>query len=393
MGLNEERIQEYLKIFAFPRLSGTIHEDRAFTLAKEEIKKLNLPLETQSFKFSTFYSRIYPKIAFPTALWIIFTLYLNLSGIFVSLSLIITFLFFLPFFILTRNPENIRIGKVLDSQNLYIKLSGQKSKEMEGDKTNNVKNIFFIAHLDSKGQRVTVRLRFISIFFFIISLLACVIIILLKNIILPQLARLFYYIGAFPLAVNLITLAILALNTINNQSKGVIDNASGVACVLELMDYYSQPPNTEKLKKLNLWFVLTGAEETGTMGIRYFYKKLKQVDPRRTIVNNFESLGKKSVGIFIGKNNLENNPDYLKLFRSHAKKRGFFTYISRINRGVHTDGIYLFRKKFNLFEFGSPEAGQYMHSKYDSLENVDAHLLKELCEFIVEQVKFFEIKS
>jgi putative aminopeptidase FrvX len=240
MSINENRIRNRIKNFSFPRLSGTEFEEKASKLAQEEIKNMGLEPQLQQFQFSTFYSRVYPKITFPL---------------------------------------------------------------------------------------------------------------------------------------------ILSLNTTNNNSKGVVDDASGVACVLELLNHYSEPQN--RLKGFTFWFVLTGAEETGTMGIRNFYNIISEKDTETSLVNNFESLGK-SVAVFISKNNLENNPSYYNYFEEKAEKYNFRTQVSSVSRGVHTDGIYLFQKGFNLFEFGSTDVGKYMHSKFDTLENVDAGVLKKLCKFLVE---------
>ena len=83
MSINENRIRENLESFAFPRLSGTTYEKKAFYLAREKIEEMNLNPAIQTFKFSTFYSRVYPKIAFPLTFWTLFTLFLNLNRIFV----------------------------------------------------------------------------------------------------------------------------------------------------------------------------------------------------------------------------------------------------------------------------------------------------------------------
>lgn len=384
MNVEKERIERNLKDFSFPRLSGTKFEKRAFNLLLGKIKELNLNPKVQRFQFSTFYSRIYPKITFSLVFWIFFILFINIDFTLLMINLVVISAFYLPLFILTRNPEKIRIGKVLESQNVYVKL------EPQGDnlsQKNKITNIFFMAHYDSKGQRFIARIRFLSILSWTISLITLAIILILRNAIFPQLFSIFSFIGIIPLGINFLATLILVTNTTNNRSKGVIDNASGVACVLELLSYFSKEKSF--FNNIRLWFVFTGAEETGTMGVRFLYKLIKDIDRETTIINNFESLGKK-VGIFISKNNLENMPEYYLFFERMAKKYGFRTWVSGITRGVHTDGIYLFQKGFNLYEHGSTEAGNYMHSKYDSIKNVDISKLKSTCEFVIELVKDYK---
>ncbi|MFX0058770.1 MAG: hypothetical protein ACFE8J_10775, partial [Candidatus Heimdallarchaeota archaeon] len=76
--INETRIKKNLKNFSFPRLSGTVYEAKAFNIIKDEVKSLNLDFKVQRFTFSSFYSRMYPKIAFMSGSLIFLLLFLNL---------------------------------------------------------------------------------------------------------------------------------------------------------------------------------------------------------------------------------------------------------------------------------------------------------------------------
>jgi hypothetical protein len=176
MIIDENRIRNNLELFAFPRLSGTIHEKKAFSLAKKKIEQMGVNPEIQTFKFSTFYARIYPKIAFPLTFWVFFTLFLNLTLQFILINLLSTLIIFLPFFLITRNPENIKIGKILESQNLYVKIKSNTSQDLTSGKYNEIYNIFFMAHLDSKGQSITARTRGLSIFFLTLSIVGITVI-------------------------------------------------------------------------------------------------------------------------------------------------------------------------------------------------------------------------
>ena len=187
----------------------------------------------------------------------------------------------------------------------------------------------------------------------------------------------------FPLIMLFTAVIILSTNTTNNKSKGVVDDASGIACVLELLYVFSRMDRSKS--KCNLWFVFTGAEESGTMGIRFFYKLIKDLHRERTIIHNFESLGK-SINIVVSKNTLELHPDYYDFIQRTAQERKYKTFVNPFTRGIHTDGIYLAQNDFSLFEYGSSEVGKYMHSETDSLENVDTEMLGELCIFIKSNI-------
>ncbi|MFX1588018.1 MAG: hypothetical protein ACFFC1_07685, partial [Promethearchaeota archaeon] len=230
--INQNRIKKDLEIFSFPRLSGTKFEEKAFNLAIQEVKNLNLKPITQEFNFSTFYSRVYPKISLFLLFLIILILFLNIKGVIFPIILIIASGILVILFFYTRNPENINKGKVLPSRNLIVKMEEEITK-------NNLQNIImFCCHLDSKGQQISILARIRASRYYFFSILSTFIVILIKNFIWPQANVLFYIIGLFPLIINGLATCLIIVNSTNNDSNGAIDNASGIACVLELIRYY-----------------------------------------------------------------------------------------------------------------------------------------------------------
>jgi hypothetical protein len=79
---------------------------------------------------------------------------------------------------------------------------------------------------------------------------------------------------------------------LSDPVPGANDNASGVAAVLELARRLTdQPPGY-----LDVWVVLTGANEGLMLGIREWMKEHSDdIDPRRTFFVNFESVGRGDV--------------------------------------------------------------------------------------------------
>ncbi|TXT62531.1 MAG: Peptidase family M28 [Promethearchaeota archaeon] len=146
MSINENRIRNRIKNFSFPRLSGTEFEEKASKLAQEEIKNMGLEPQLQQFQFSTFYSRVYPKITFPLTFWLVLSFYLRFEPLFLLLNLLIISIIFLPFFILTRKPETIRFGKVLESKNVYVRIENKADQNDLKLKDREITNVFFIAH-------------------------------------------------------------------------------------------------------------------------------------------------------------------------------------------------------------------------------------------------------
>jgi len=379
--IDQNRIKKNLKIFSFPRLSGTHFEKKAFNLAFQEIKTLNLKPITQNFNFSTFYSRVYPKVSLFLLFLIILILYLNIKATIVPIILLIASGILITLFFYTRNPETINMGKVLPSQNLIVKMDGK------GTINNSQNIIMFCCHLDSKGQKISILARIRASRYYLFSFLITFIIILIKNFILPQLNLLFYIIDFFPLIINGISMSLIIINYTNNDSNGAIDNASGIACVLELIHHYLSPDS--RLKNFNFWFIFTGAEECGTMGIRNFYKELSFINKESSIIFNFDAIAK-SICLFPGKNVSEKIRDiYIQLLNNDVGLK-INSYYRKFHVGSHSDGYFLKKKNFQGFGIGDMESYKYIHSTHDTIDKVDEKILAKLCEIITTSLKKYD---
>ena len=389
--IDENRIRENLKSFSFPRLSGTDDERKAFNLAFKKLEQLKFKPLSQEFEFSTFYARLYPKIALLSGFALLLMLFLNFIIIIIPISSILILLLFGFLFTITRKPERIKIGKKLNSSNLYVKLDLMpKNEEAEINKIDDrkhEKDVLFFCHLDSKGQRFSILVRIRVIRAWVFSSLTIIIIIVCKNYIFISYSLLFYIIGAFPIAINLISTIFILLNDTNNKSKGAIDNASGIACVLELLNYYSNPEF--RLNHFNLWFVFTGAEECGTMGIRNFCYKLEHINKKKSIIFNFDAIAK-NIYLLPGKKMSGNVKSIYNTFLNNSKGLEIKRNPKKIYFGSHSDGYYLKKIKFEGIGIGDLESYKYLHSTRDTVDKVDSLLLKNLCEMIIENLIVFD---
>jgi len=378
--INEARIQQNLKKFSFPRLSGTSSEFKAFNEVKQKVENLNLDFEVQRFTFSTFYSRIYPKIAFSSGSLIFLILYLNFY-LSISLSLILILLSILIVsFIITRRPEKIRLIAQLNSQNLLVKLKS-KSDELK----NNNRIVLFMSHLDSKGQRFKIKIRTRIIKLWIGSSIILAIILPFKILIFFfGLEIIFYVIGLFPLILNICASIFIVINTTKNTSQGAVDNASGIACNLELLNHYYIPKN--RLTNYNMWFLFTGAEECGTMGIRHFFNNLENYDPEKSIVFNFESIAT-SVFLFPGGAEGAHAKDIDNLLLNNTRNLKIHHFITNRVFGTHSDGGFLGDKGFQGYGIGEVESYDYMHTPNDTIDKINTEILKKLCLVLTDSLK------
>ena len=369
---DETRIKENLKLLSFPRLSGTENEKKALNIVKKKIEDLNLKSFIQRFSFSTFYSRIYPKIAFSLIFLLFSILVLNIQEKFIDISFIIISLILISLFIFTRKPEKIKLGHNLNSQNLFVKFSNENVN----------KDILLFSHLDSKKQRLPVNIRIFSFKLWLFSFLGGTIIILLRLFIINHLFFWFYLIGVIILAINGLATLLIIINTSHNKSPGAIDNASGVSCVLEILNHFSKPGM--RLKNYNLWFVFTGAEECGTMGIRHFYNEnMKHLDKNRSYVINFDSIGVGDLSYWSIYINPKKNYDLYRVFLKKAEVLDLkFEFHDRAF-GFRSDGLYLRSKGFHGFGFGgSGILYKYVHTINDTVDKVDTSLLEKLSKYV-----------
>jgi hypothetical protein len=294
-------------------------------------------------------------------------------------------------FILARKPESIRLPKLLHSSNLYAKVGIKPRKNHSDvsiiDKIDNKRNILFICHLDSKGQRFSIRYRIKIIRTWVFSGLIILVILILKNYIFTLFSLFFYLIGIVPIVINLSVTILFLLNTTNNESNGAIDNASGIVCVLELLSYFSKPES--RMKHHELWFVFTGAEETGTMGIRNFYKIIRHFNKEKSIIFNFDAIAKNTY-FFPGKKMPDQIRTIFNLFVKNNKGLEIKRNTKKFPFGSHTDGYYLKKKKFQGIGFGDLEIYEFVHSIYDTADKVDSSLLKRLCDSIIDNLIVFD---
>ncbi|MGV9172719.1 MAG: M28 family metallopeptidase [Promethearchaeia archaeon] len=400
MSVDQQRIKKNLEEISFPRLSGTEHEERAFRLLKDKLNEKGIEYYTQNFTFSTFYSRIYPKVS--TAL--IFWLFLILSFEIPPLSFWIQFIgiagVLLVLIAVTRKPENIKFGKMLKSQNVIVRIPSQKHKQelkgasnlkkkaslhQEKEKLYNskTKEIFIFAHLDSKSQRLSIKIRVLAFRLWILSVVSLIIFLILRNLPIALFQSIFSFALFLGLGLNLISVLLILLNTTHNRSLGAIDNASGAVCVLEILNHFAE--SDSKLENYDISLIFIGAEECGTMGIRHYSKNVKEVNKKHSFIINIDGIGEKPA-YFSSYINKSKNVNRYYQFKRIAEEVNLDWNLAKVKFGIRSDGIFMKKQGFHGFGFGDLSVHKYVHSKHDTIEKVNIIALKRVCEFIIRAI-------
>ena len=382
--IDEERLKQSLKTFSFPRLSGTEYEKKSFSIAQQKMESFHITPRSQEFVFSSFYSRVYPKISLFLLFWIILTLYLNFNDILTTTSLTISISLLVILITLTRNPEKIRFGKQFPSQNLYGKIPSKSNEkrsqdDIKEDFSDNRNKIFLFSHLDSKGQLISIRYRVFSYKIWAISFVISLMINIANSSIIHYTSVILNILALLVLSINFLATGVILINSTNNKSNGAIDNASGISCLMELLNYYIKPEN--KLKSHDLYFVFTGAEESGTMGIRNFYANIKNCDREKTFIINFDAIAKK-VNLW-DSGLLENKNFKSSTYLLENREILIWEKAKRFYIGTYSDGIFLLNHKFQGIGNGDESSYKYVHSIQDNVDKIDVSVLRKLCKFYI----------
>jgi hypothetical protein len=384
---DENYIKEILEKVSFPRLSGTISERKAAQCIKKEIEHLNLLPKIQSFQFTSFYPRIYKKIAFLLLFWVILVLFVNYNTMFTIMNIFIVLLIFLPLVLITRKPEDIRLGKKYWSENVYVTLNPDRQDGLNQNMITKRLQVLFLCHIDSKSQKLSIKLRVISVKLWIYSLFIIIISLVLKYLYFSE-NLIFNLILSIIIGFHFIATILQLINSTHNKSPGAIDNASGISLVLDLLSYFSKPEHS--LSKIDLWFVFTGSEETGTMGVRHFSENIKNYDESNVRYLNLDSIAK-ALDIFGPLKSKVKTDKFLSTFFEFSKelepKFHLKRYLVAVNR---SDGYYLKRLGLTGIGLGDKSSYKYIHSPQDTPDKVSAKFLADVSRVIVKFLKEFD---
>ncbi|MFX0144856.1 MAG: hypothetical protein ACFE9C_12345, partial [Candidatus Hodarchaeota archaeon] len=117
-----------------------------------------------------------------------------------------------------------------------------------------------------------------------------------------------------------------------------------------------------------------------TMGVRNFYKYIKDFDRDKTFISNFDSFANQ---INIWDHGLLNNK-YYKAYNYILENKDIMILEKKTRKfyiGLYSDGLFLYNKKFQGLGTGDRSVHSYVHSIHDDVDKINIKILKKLCEF------------
>ncbi|MFP4496676.1 MAG: DUF4910 domain-containing protein, partial [Vulcanimicrobiota bacterium] len=171
-----------------------------------------------------------------------------------------------------------------------------------------------------------------------------------------------------------------------NESKGYLDNASGVTVLLELAQYFAENPP----ENLNVWFLFTAAEEEGLVGMIRFLDMNKDLDKTNTCFINLDCVSAAGRLYVTGKKPPQNNAfNLLDVIKNACRQSEIECHYYSSVPGICYDGTVAAFHKYPAVNFSYCKFFDIMHihTKKDNETKLDEGSLKntfKVCKKTVE---------
>jgi hypothetical protein len=258
------------------------------------------------------------------------------------------------------------------------------------------RTVIFSAHLDSSRSGVLFSPPLVSMFryIFVSGLVSFVLIpcLLATGLIFGH--PVFWAFSLFP-ALSLLAgiLLLLQRELFGNYTAGANDNASAVAVLGGLADYFAKNP----ADNCELYFVGTGSEESGIIGMTHFLK-----NSRNKLLNplfiNLESLGCGQLkyiereGMFPA---LRADP-YLRNLAEKAAKNRRLPFVAGRFHTILTDNVSVLARRLpglTLMGCGPDQLIPYWHQSGDIFHNIREENLIQAVELVKEMVTLIDTEN
>ena len=368
---------EHVRSLAFNRSATSTGETEALNYIENALMEGTIKTKVEHFNW------IGPMRILMRMSYVIILTYLILFRLFL---VIITYFILKNFFERTRN---ISFVNKEESKNIFAKI-------LSKDQTPDRPLVILTAHYDSISLNIPYKLQIIIFLIYRLIILFYVLIIIIFSTIF-----ILDYLDVVPLSnfvMVLITftsitgvfvsIPILFLAFIESPSSGSIDNASGVAILIELAKLFKKNP----LNNMDLLFIWTGAEEWGMKGSKKFcanhFNSLRhEYDLDRSYYINIDMVGSyigllNKTGFIIRRKINYNLNDILEatakqlkipleIFNKTIKPKSDYKMFKRYARRE--------RKKLQVSCFHSDKDSKFIHSIKDtpdkcSIENLNGCL-------------------
>ncbi len=368
---------KHVKSLAFNRSATTTGETEALNYIENALMEGNINAKVEHFDW------IGPMRILMRMSYVFILSYLILFRLFL---VIVVYFLIKNFFERTRN---ITLVNKEESKNIFAKISSK-------DQTKNRPLVIFTAHYDSISLNLPYTIQVLLFFIYRLIILFYILVIIIFSTLfildflnIVPLSNFIILLIIFTTVIGVfISIPILFLVFIESPSSGSIDNASGVAILIELAKIFKKNP----LNNMDLLIIWTGAEEWGMKGSRKFCRNrfdslMDNYDLDRSYYINIDMVGS-YIGLlnktgFIIRRKI--NHDLNDIFEATAKQLKI--PLDLFNKIIKPKSDYKMfkryarrkRKKLQISCFHSDKDSKFIHSLKDtpdkcSLENLNGCL-------------------
>lgn len=271
----EDRMMATVKRMAVPRGPGSAGERAAGEYVSERLRELGLDVRAESFPAPSTFSWVYLLLYVAPGAAVAAAAYRPMAGVALALGGLLLFYLELDF------------RELLGHAFRWSRSSNIIGRARQGG-TRGIP-IILMAHRDSSKAALNFRPGLVE--GFRRSFLGMVAAYLLTPVLLAAYvasgASALWWLSFLPAGYLLLSAGFLLHREIVNQvTRGANDNASGVAVLLALVETWIRTPP----QHLELWAVMTGAEESGTWGAADFLRRHGR-GLRDALFLNFDNVG------------------------------------------------------------------------------------------------------
>ncbi|MFX1281327.1 MAG: M28 family metallopeptidase [Promethearchaeota archaeon] len=407
---NEQAAINHINTLAFNRHASTEGETKCLNYISQELKKENISPTIEPFEWSNTLS-IVMKLFFSYLFLLILTeqillLFPKLTWIVLILNVLFFAIIYLGGKYLFSSTQVRFIGKKKEAKNLILTI---QCKDLHPKRP----VIIFTAHHDTASIRYSMTM---TKYLYLIEALLLLVFIILTFIISiwsllvlfsnSQLNDTYCLIRNIILIIGTIELILILVSLGNNKSDksiGSIDNASGVAVLLELAKLVKKEP----LQKTDVIFLWCGAEERGLWGSKQFCKThyeelINDYDMDKSYNINIDMIGAyvgllDKIGLFKKRNLNKNLNSVLEASATQQK----MTLKKEWNKiGAGSSDHLSFRayskkhenKEFQVTSFSSDDDVKFIHSKRDTPDKCSAEKLNDCIEICYNAIKSLDLR-
>ncbi|KKK41540.1 MAG: Aminopeptidase YwaD precursor [Candidatus Lokiarchaeum sp. GC14_75] len=407
---DEQAAISHVKALSFKRQVGKAGETKCINYISKQLNKENIDHTVESFEWvKTLIIMIKLVLAFILIYIFVYTIILlNPIISWVILPLDITFLILLYYglkFIFDHTRDST-IGKKKESNNVIATF---RAVDLYPKRP----VIIFSAHHDTTSHSYPMAI--LMFLYKLGGILMLIFMVLASFLSIWSLLALFQLtqIDSLYLLIRNVSIicgfSFLIVNTLiitdkrSNNSDGSIDNASGVAVLLELAKLIKNQP----LKKTDVIFLWIGAKEMGYLGskqycIKHFEELIYDYDLDKSYNINIDMVGTyigliDKLGMFKKKRLNQNLNDVLKA-SAHQLKIPLKTEFVKAGSGSSDHGIFRAyakkegKKGFQVSIFTSKDDAKFIHSKNDTPEKCSAYNLNGCLEICYNAIKSLDLR-